>query len=86
MAQGIENERAYAFLPILGGLSRYGHKRSTVLLPQARRFDVAASSRRGPYPAFYGLPRALPEAFQDQSDSRRHWEHTACGCGFAMRD
>jgi hypothetical protein len=63
VSQRIEHKSADGFLIVLLVLLCHGLEYLPVLLFETRRFDVTATGRRSPYPAFYGLASGFPSRF-----------------------
>jgi hypothetical protein len=63
VSQRIEHKSADGLLIVLLVLFCQGFEYLPVLLFETRRFDVTATRRRSPYPAFYGLASRFPSRF-----------------------
>jgi hypothetical protein len=63
VAQRVENEWSDGLPIVLGSLLRNSLECASVLLLEARRFDVAATCWRRPHPALFRLPSGLPAGF-----------------------
>jgi hypothetical protein len=85
VAQRAEHKGARRPLIALRGLFRHSLERFRTVLPQARRFYVAAARSGGPYPTFLRFPGRLPSRFENDADAWRHWNYAARRCRFASR-